>query len=86
MAWIRLFDFDVKHIPGRLNGGPDALSRRPPGEGENEAEGEDELEETIEASLRGIQAEPPAQTALAAGPGAPRGGRWTGRAVGPLTE
>ena len=60
MAWIRLFDFDVKHIPGRLNGGPDALSRRPPGEEENEAEGEDDLVETIEASLRGIQAEPPA--------------------------
>ena len=60
MAWTRLFDFDVNHIPGRLNGRPDALSRRPPEEGENEAEGEDDLEETIEASLRGIQAEPPA--------------------------
>ena len=57
IAWIRLFDFDVKHVPGRLNGGPDGLSRRPRGEGELEPEEEDDLEETIEASLRGIRVE-----------------------------
>jgi hypothetical protein len=57
IAWIRLFDFDVKHGPGRLNGGPDGLSRRPRGQGEPEPEVEDDLEETIEASLRGIRVE-----------------------------
>jgi len=28
LTYIRLFDFDVKHIPGTKNGGADALSRR----------------------------------------------------------
>ena len=28
LAYIRLFDFDVKHIPGNKNGAGDALSRR----------------------------------------------------------
>jgi hypothetical protein len=47
----------VKHVPVRLNEGPDGVSRRPRGEGESEPEEEDDLEETIEASLRGIWVE-----------------------------
>jgi hypothetical protein len=50
IAGIRLFDFDVKHVPGRLNGRRDGLSGRPRGEGEPEPEEEDDLEETFEAS------------------------------------
>jgi len=57
IAWIRLFDFDVKHVPGRLNGGPNGLSRRPRGEGEPAPEEEVDLEETIEACLQGIRVE-----------------------------
>jgi len=57
IAWIRLFDFDVKHVPGRLNGGPDGLSRQPRGKREPEPEEENDLEEPIEASLRGIRVE-----------------------------
>jgi hypothetical protein len=38
IVWIRLFDFDVEHVPGSLNGGPDGLSRRPRGDGEPEPE------------------------------------------------
>ena len=48
---MRLLNFDVKHIPGRLNGGRDALLQRPPDKGENQAEGEDDLEEIREVSL-----------------------------------
>jgi len=47
----------VKHVRGRLNGGPDGLSGRPQGEGEPEPEEEDDIEETVEASLSGIQVE-----------------------------
>jgi len=57
IMWMRAFDFDVQYIPGRLNGGPDVLSWRPRGDGEPEPEEEDDQEETIEASLRGIQVE-----------------------------
>ena len=57
IVWIRLVNLDVKHVRGRLNGGPDGLSGRPQGEGEPEPEEEDDIEETVEASLSGIQVE-----------------------------
>ena len=43
LAYIRLFDFYVKHIPGNKNGAADALSRRgaglaDPPEDENDAD------------------------------------------------
>ena len=28
ITWIRLFDFKVRHIPGRQHSGPDGLSKR----------------------------------------------------------
>ena len=31
LAWIRHFDFEIRHIAGRRNGAADALSRKPPG-------------------------------------------------------
>jgi len=57
LVWIWLFNFGMKHVPGRLNGGHDGLSRQPQGKGQPVPEEEDDLEETIEASLRGIQVE-----------------------------
>jgi ribonuclease HI len=59
ITWIRQFDFDVKHVPGGLNGGPDGLSRRPRGEWEPDPDDQevDDLEETIEAILRSVRVE-----------------------------
>ena len=55
IAWIRLFDFNLRHGTGRLNRGPDGLPPRSRGEGEPEPEEEYDLEETIEANIRGIR-------------------------------
>jgi len=57
IVWIRLYDFDVKYIPGRINGGHVWLSWWLLGEGELEVDEEDDLEELIEASVWGIQVE-----------------------------
>lgn len=52
LAWIRLFDFEVRHVAGNKNVVADSLSRRPPTE-EDLAERERELDidEWIEAQL-----------------------------------
>jgi len=57
IVWIRLFDFDVKHVPWRLNVGPDGLPRQPGGPREPEPEEEHGLDKTIDASLWGIRVE-----------------------------
>ncbi|KYG39566.1 hypothetical protein M433DRAFT_10690 [Acidomyces richmondensis BFW] len=31
LAWIQMFDFDVRHVPGKKNVVADALSRKPTG-------------------------------------------------------
>ena len=33
ITWIRLFDFDVRHVPGHRHSRPDGLSRRPTDDG-----------------------------------------------------
>jgi len=55
IAQIQLFNFDVKHNPGRLNVGLNGRSWWLQWEGEPEPEEQDDVEETIEQSLRGIQ-------------------------------
>jgi transposase InsO family protein len=55
LAYIRLFDFHVKHIPGTKNGGADALSRRGPGP-QDSPEDEDEADDYFDAKLYSIQA------------------------------
>jgi len=57
IPWIRLFDSDVNHIPGRPNGGPDGLLWRPRGERVSDPVEKDNLEKPIEARLRGIWVE-----------------------------
>ena len=55
LAYIRLFDFHVKHIPGNRNGGADALSRRGQSP-EDPPEDENEADDYFDAKLYSIQA------------------------------
>ena len=60
LTYIRLFDFDVKHIRGTKNGGADALSQRGRAPSED-IEDEDEADDYFDAKLYGITiaTEPP---------------------------
>jgi hypothetical protein len=52
LAWIRLFDFEVKHIEGKKNVVADALSRRrPTAEEVADAENEQDIDEWVTAKL-----------------------------------
>ena len=55
LAYIRLFDFQVKHIPGNKNGAADALSRRGAGPEDSPVEDEDEADNYFDAKLYSIQ-------------------------------
>ncbi len=50
LAWIRRFDFDLKHVAGTKHGGPDALSRREK-TSDSEDEGEGDIEDEMDAAL-----------------------------------
>lgn len=55
LAYIRLFDFSIKHIPDNKNGGADALSRH--GEGpQDPPEDENEADDYFDVKLYSIQA------------------------------
>ena len=56
LSYIRLFDFDTKHVPGSKNGAADALSRRGIAEGEAEPD-EDEAERFFESMMAGMTLE-----------------------------
>jgi len=53
LSYIRLFDFDVKHVAGTKNGGADALSRRGKAP-EDSDEDENEVDDFFEAQLYSI--------------------------------
>ena len=63
LAYIRLFSFDIVHVPGTKHKGPDSLSRRPATEKEEEEKRrngnreEEEIEETIEGVLGRLSVE-----------------------------
>ena len=52
-AYIRLFDFDVRHVPGPKNGAADALSQRGKGP-KDEEEVEDEADDYFETRLYAV--------------------------------
>src|SRR5436190_4348195 len=56
LAYIRLFDFDAKHVPGSKNGAADALSWR--GEADRDLPEDDAVDEYFEAKLYLIMAGP----------------------------
>lgn len=53
LAWIRLFDFTVRHVKGTKHGAPDGLSRRPPSptNSSNESLSEEDFDARILADL-----------------------------------
>ena len=55
LAWIRLFDFELRHMSGSKHGGPDLLSRCLRGDDDSESDKEDveDAMDTHLAALRG---------------------------------
>ena len=56
LAWIRLFDFEVKHVPGRKHTAADGLSRRPAAA--HEVEDLEDIDDFIAAELNSIRINP----------------------------
>jgi hypothetical protein len=52
LTYIRLFDFDVHHIPGKKNGAADALSRR--GHAPEDSDSEEDVDDFFDAKLYNI--------------------------------
>ena len=56
LAWIRNFDFEVRHVPGTKNCVADALSRRPPTMRDlEEREAEPDIDEWVAAQLSSVR-------------------------------
>ena len=59
IAWIQLFDFDVKHVAGKKHTAADGLSRKPPTEDDiREREMEEDIEDFIDAELGSLRVAP----------------------------
>lgn len=58
IAWIQLFDFEVKHVPGIKNSAADALSRRPPTQRDiAEKKEEQDIDEFVDAEILHLRAQ-----------------------------
>ena len=55
LAWIRLFDFDVRHVPGKKHLAADGLSRRPR-TADDDQDNEEDVEEFLDMRLDCVQA------------------------------
>ena len=58
IAWIRLFDFDVRHVPGKKNAVADGLSRKPPGPSDLVQENDEDIEDFIDGELDFVRVAP----------------------------
>jgi len=58
IAWIRLFDFDVRHVPGKKNVVADGLSRKPPGPSDTLDKDEQDIEDFIDGELDLVRVAP----------------------------
>jgi hypothetical protein len=59
LTWIRLFDFDIRHIPGIKHTAADGLSRRPKTQSDNDDEEyEVNIDDFIDAELFSISIYP----------------------------
>lgn len=59
LAWIRLFDFEVKHVPGKKHTAADGLSRRSRTESDRiDEENEVDIDEFIQVELNSLKISP----------------------------
>ena len=58
LAYIRLFDFDTKHVPGTKHGAADAISRRGYCEEDGELSDDDAVDDFFEAKMYSVMIEP----------------------------
>ena len=59
LAWIRLFDFEVRHVPGRKHTAADGLSRRPRTKSDDiDKAHEEDIDEFIQQELNAVQVAP----------------------------
>ena len=58
LAYIRLFDFDTKHVQGTKNGAADALSRRGYCQEDGELSDDDAVDDFFEAKMYSVMVEP----------------------------
>ena len=56
LAWIRLFDFDLRNVSGTKHRGPDSLSRRLRADEDLQSEGED-VEDAMDTDLAALNSE-----------------------------
>ena len=56
LAWIRLFNFELRHMSGSKHGGPDSLFRRLRGDDNSESDEED-VEDAMDADLAALRGE-----------------------------
>jgi hypothetical protein len=59
-TYLRLFDFDVRHVPGNKNGAADALSRRGtvPADSASGVNDDDDVDDYFDEKLYRISAGP----------------------------